>query len=178
MAIPLIRDRYDVVVAGARCAGASTAMLLARRGFRVLVVDPARPGSDTLSTHALMRGAVLQLARWGLLDRLEGAGTPPMTSTTFHYGDESVRVEIKPRDGVDALYAPRRTLLDPILADAALDAGADVVHGLSVVELLGGPGDRVGGVVLAGAGGETREVRARHVSPCAASAPARCRSGR
>ena len=69
-------DRYDVVVAGARCAGASTAMLLARSGLRVLVVDPARPGSDTLSTHALMRGAVLQLYRWGLLDRVWASGAP------------------------------------------------------------------------------------------------------
>jgi 2-polyprenyl-6-methoxyphenol hydroxylase-like FAD-dependent oxidoreductase len=57
----IARRHYDVLIAGARCAGASTAMLLARRGLRVLVVDPARRGSDTLSTHALMRGAVLQL---------------------------------------------------------------------------------------------------------------------
>ncbi|MEK6255059.1 MAG: FAD-dependent monooxygenase, partial [Gemmatimonadales bacterium] len=63
MASPVSRNRYDVVIAGARCAGASTAMLLARRGLHVLVVDPAKRGSDTLSTHAMMRGAVLQLHR-------------------------------------------------------------------------------------------------------------------
>ena len=67
---PIARSKYDVVIAGARCAGASTAMLLARRGLRVLVVDPESRGSDTLSTHALMRGGVLQLHRWGLLDQV------------------------------------------------------------------------------------------------------------
>ncbi len=52
---------YDAVVVGARAAGAATAMLLARHGLRVLVVDRSRYGADTLSTHALMRGGVLQL---------------------------------------------------------------------------------------------------------------------
>ena len=73
MPTPIERERYDVVIAGARVAGASTAMLLARAGARVLVVDPVPRGRDTLSTHALMRGAVLQLHRWGLLDEIRGA---------------------------------------------------------------------------------------------------------
>ncbi|NIP58249.1 MAG: NAD(P)/FAD-dependent oxidoreductase, partial [Gemmatimonadetes bacterium] len=133
-----IRDRYDVAIAGARCAGASTAMLLARRGYRVLVVDPSRPGSDTLSTHALMRGGVLQLHRWGLLDRIREAGTPAVRTTTFHYGTESVEIPIKPGGGVDALYAPRRTLLDAVLAEGARAAGARVVRGLAVDVLLRG----------------------------------------
>jgi 2-polyprenyl-6-methoxyphenol hydroxylase-like FAD-dependent oxidoreductase len=89
-------NRYDVVIAGARCAGASTAMLLARRGLRVLVVDPAREGSDTLSTHAMMRGGVLQLHRWGLLDQVRASGAPAIRRTTFHYGDEVLPVEIIP----------------------------------------------------------------------------------
>ena len=72
------------VIAGARCAGASTAMLLARQGLRVLVVDPLARGTDTLSTHALMRAGVLQLHRWGLLDEVRAAGTPPIRSTTRH----------------------------------------------------------------------------------------------
>ncbi len=129
-------SHYDVVIAGARCAGAATALLLAREGLRVLVIDPMRPGSDTLSTHALMRGAVLQLHRWGLLDRIRTAGTPRIRTTTFHYGDESVEVRIKAREGVDALYAPRRTVLDPILLDAARDAGAEVRFGHSLVGLV------------------------------------------
>ena len=70
------RARYDAVVVGARCAGAATAMLLAREGLRVLVVDRSRYGADTLSTHALMRGAVVQLHRWGLIEAIEAAGTP------------------------------------------------------------------------------------------------------
>ena len=68
---------YDAIVVGARCAGSATAMLLARQGLKVLVLDRARYGSDTVSTHALMRGGVLQLQRWGLLDRVAAAGTPP-----------------------------------------------------------------------------------------------------
>ena len=84
---------YDVVVVGARAAGAATAMLLARQGQRVLLVDRQPYGSDTLSTHALMRGGVLQLHRWGLLDRVIAAGTPPVTRTVFRYGDEEVPVD-------------------------------------------------------------------------------------
>jgi len=80
-------QHYDVIIAGARCAGAATALLLARQGARVLVLDKSRYGTDTLSTHALMRGAVLQLHRWGLLPAVAGAGTPPVRSTTFHLAD-------------------------------------------------------------------------------------------
>ena len=103
------RPHYDVVVVGAGPAGAATAMLLARAGLRVLVVDRSRYGADTLSTHALLRGGVLQLHRWGLLDRLVEAGTPAVRRTTFRYHDEEVVIAIKPSHGVDALYAPRRT---------------------------------------------------------------------
>ncbi|HSM37130.1 MAG TPA: NAD(P)/FAD-dependent oxidoreductase [Longimicrobiales bacterium] len=143
------RDRYDVVIAGARCAGAATALLLARSGLRVLVVDPLRYGSDTLSTHALMRGAVLQLHRWGLLDEVRSSGAPPVRSTTFHYGDETIEVLIKPRDGVDALYAPRRTVLDPVLVDAARESGAEFAFGASVTGLVRDREGRVRGATVA-----------------------------
>ena len=112
-------QHYDVIIAGARCAGAATALLLARQGARVLVLDKSRYGTDTLSTHALMRGAVLQLHRWGLLPAVAGAGTPPVRSTTFHLADAVTTIPVKPRHGVEALYAPRRRVLDAILADAA-----------------------------------------------------------
>ena len=118
--------RHDVVVVGARAAGAATAMLLARAGLDVLVVDRSRYGADTLSTHALMRAGVVQLHRWGLLDEIVAAGTPAVRTTTFTFADEEVRITIKPSHGVDALYAPRRTVLDPILVDAARAAGAVV----------------------------------------------------
>ena len=126
---------YDVVVVGARAAGAGTALLLARAGLRVLVVDRGRYGSDTLSTHALMRGGVRQLSRWGLLDRVIAAGTPPVHRTTFRYADAVVPIVIKPSPGVDALYAPRRTVLDPILVDAAVAAGAEVRYGVAVTDV-------------------------------------------
>src|SRR3712207_9307046 len=64
------KGRYDALVVGARCAGAACAMLMARCGMRVLAVDRGSYGADTLSTHALMRGGVLQLHRWGVLPRL------------------------------------------------------------------------------------------------------------
>jgi len=107
-------------------------MLLARAGHRVLVVDRGRYGTDTLSTHALMRGAVVQLHRWFVLPAVIAAGTPPVTQATFFYGDESVSVPIKPRDGIDALYAPRRDVLDRLLVDAARAAGAEVRFGVRV----------------------------------------------
>src|SRR5690348_16736671 len=110
-------ETYDVVVVGARLAGAATAHLLGRFGLRVLLVDRARYGADTMSTHALLRAGVLQLTRWGLLDRVVAAGTPAVRSTTFRYAGADVRVAIKSSHGVDALYAPRRTVLDPILVD-------------------------------------------------------------
>jgi 2-polyprenyl-6-methoxyphenol hydroxylase-like FAD-dependent oxidoreductase len=154
------RERYDVVIAGARCAGAATAMLLARQGLRVLVADPMRRGSDTLSTHALMRGAVLQLHRWGLLDAVRRAGTPAIRTTSFHYGPESIEVRIKERDGVDALYAPRRTVLDPLLLGAAEAAGAEVLLGCSVAGLVWDRDGRVRGATLSGPDRRERQVTA------------------
>jgi 2-polyprenyl-6-methoxyphenol hydroxylase-like FAD-dependent oxidoreductase len=115
-------QHYDVIIAGARCAGAATALLLARPGAQVVVLDKSRYGTDTLSTHALMRGAVLQLHRWGLLPAVTGAGTPPVRSTTFHLADAVTTIPVKPKHGVEALYAPRRRILDAILADAARGA--------------------------------------------------------
>jgi len=144
---------YDVIIAGARCAGAATALLLARQGARVLVLDKSRYGTDTLSTHALMRGAVVQLHRWGLLPGVVEAGTPPVRSTTFHLRDADTTIAIKPKHGVEALYAPRRTVLDTILADAARNAGADVRFGTSVTGLRRDRAGRVTGITgRAGAG--------------------------
>ena len=143
---------YDAVVVGARAAGAATARLLARSGLSVLLVDRCRYGADTLSTHALMRGGVLQLHRWGLLEQVIAAGTPPVRKATFRYDGQVVDVPIKPSYGVDALYAPRRTVLDPILVDAAEAAGAEVRFGISVAEV-----DRDGCGRVSGVAGRTRE---------------------
>jgi flavin-dependent dehydrogenase len=138
---------FDVVVVGARAAGASTALLLARAGLRVLLVDRTAYGSDTLSTHALMRGGVLQLCRWGVLERVISAGTPPVRQATFRYDGEVVPIPIKPSHGVDALYAPRRTVLDPILVDAAVAAGAEVRFGVAVTDVRRDGAGTVRGVV-------------------------------
>ncbi len=146
---------YDAIVVGARCAGSATAMLLARQGLRVLVLDRARYGSDTVSTHALMRGGVLQLQRWGLLDRIAKAGTPPITRVLFHYPEETVPIALKPAAGVHSLYAPRRTVLDRILADAAMEAGADVRFQTTVTEILRHPSGRVTGIAARDLHGRT-----------------------
>ena len=138
--------RYDVVVVGARAAGAMTAMVLARAGLRVLMVDRGEYGDDTISTHALLRGGVLQLSRWGLLERVVAAGTPPVRVSVFNYGETQVEVPIRPQPGVDALYAPRRTVLDPILVDAALEAGVETRFGVTVTSLLRDRHGRVTGV--------------------------------
>jgi len=155
-----LEPSYDAIVVGARAAGAATAMLLARAGLSVLAIDRGHEGADTLSTHALMRAGVLQLHRWGLLDRVRAEGTPPVRSATFHYGGDAVAVQVKPRDGVDALYAPRRTVLDPLLVRAAREAGARVEHRVTAHALLEGPGGRVRGAVLVGRDGPPVDVAA------------------
>ena len=149
-------ETYDAIVVGARVAGAGTALRLARAGHRVLVLDRARRGSDTLSTHALMRPAVLQLERLGLLDDVVASGTPGVDHVVFHYGDRVVRVRTS-----STLYAPRRTVLDPLLVDAAERAGAEVRFGVDVRELLRDPDGRVVGVRVRDRDGVTAELRAR-----------------
>jgi flavin-dependent dehydrogenase len=160
------RDRtpLDVIVVGGRVAGASTAMLLARAGARVRLLERGDHGADTLSTHGLMRAGVLQLSRWGLLDRVVGAGTPQVRSTTFHVtGQEPLVIPIAARAGVDALYAPRRHLLDRILVDAAVEAGAEVRHGTKVTGLLRDATGRVTGVRTVDRRGVQTEQHARYV---------------
>jgi flavin-dependent dehydrogenase len=151
---------YDAIIVGARCAGAATAMLLAQAGLRVLAVDRQSYGSDTLSTHALMRPAVMQLSRWGLLQPLIRSGAPVIASTTFHYGEQEVTVPIRPEPDIPGLIAPRRTVLDRMLVDAALAAGATVLHDTPVHDLVFDPHGGVRGVVLRDAAGRTCKVSA------------------
>src|SRR5262245_20350621 len=153
----------DVVVVGARAAGAATAMLLARAGLDVVVVDRGRYGADTLSTHALMRGGVIQLQRWGLLDEVIAAGTPAVRHTTFHYATDRITVAIKPSHGVDALYAPRRTVLDPHPADAPVAAGADVRYATTLTGLRRDHTGRVTGIHTHDHSGGRHRIDARLV---------------
>ena len=155
--------RHDVVIVGARPAGAATALLLARAGLDVLVVDQSRYGADTLSTHALLRPGVVQLHRWGVLDAVVAAGTPRVHTMTFRYAVDEVTVPIKPAHGVDALYAPRRTVLDPILVDAARAAGATFRYGVTVTDVTRDDNGRVDGIVARDQRGSTVAIRAAWV---------------
>ena len=145
--MPTTRDRHhEVIVVGARAAGASTAMLLARMGHDVALVDKAQFPSDTLSTHALSRGAVVQLNRWGLLDDVLATGTPAVRQVTFGTTEGQLTRPIKTTAGVSILLAPRRVWLDALLADAAKRAGAEPYLQTTVRGLVRAADGRLTGV--------------------------------
>ena len=127
---------YDAIVVGARCAGAPTAMLLARAGHRVLLVDRAEFPSDTLSTHAIHAPGIAALRRWGVLDAVLATGCPPIDAYTFDFGTFGLRGTPRPCEGSSTAYAPRRYLLDAILVEAAAAAGAEVREHFSVADLV------------------------------------------
>lgn len=153
---------YDAIVVGARCAGAPTAMLLARRGYRVLVVDRASFPSDTPSTHVIHAPGIASLARWGLLDEVVASGCPPMETYSFDFGPFTIAGTPRPTEGYSAAYAPRRTVLDKILVDAAAGAGAEVRERFTVDDLVIEDGTVVG-IRGRGADGEAVCERARVV---------------
>ena len=128
---------YDAIVVGARCAGSPTALLLARKGYKVLLVDRSKFPSDmAFSNHFVHQAGSAALKRWGLLDRLAATGCPPITEDYFDYGDFSLTGPVPAVDGVNTAFAPRRIVLDPILADAAAESGAELRDGFSVQELV------------------------------------------
>jgi 2-polyprenyl-6-methoxyphenol hydroxylase-like FAD-dependent oxidoreductase len=134
---------YDAIVVGARCAGSPTAMLLARKGYRVLLVDRATFPSDTVSTHILHPLGALALSRWGLLDRLAATGCPPIHTYAFDFGPFTL--EGAPGTAEAPVgYCPRRTVLDKLLVDAAAEAGAEVREGFAVEAVLTEDGRAVG----------------------------------
>jgi flavin-dependent dehydrogenase len=137
--------RYDAIAVGARCAGASLAMLLARRGRRVLALDRAHFPSDTVSTHFLWPRTTAALARWGLLDALAATGCPLIETVNMHAGSVAFRGRPEPVDGTAAMYCPRRTVLDKLLVDEAREAGAEVREGVLVRDVIR-DGDRIVGV--------------------------------
>lgn len=144
----MIDDFYDVIVVGARVAGASTAMLLARSGAKVLLVDRQPPGQDTISTHAFMRAGVHLLSRWGVMRSLLDAGTPVISTTTFHYGAQAIAIPLRTDATVPGLIAPRRSLLDRTLSEQASRDGADVHYNTAMRELLADRHGRVVGAVI------------------------------
>ncbi|MDW5325153.1 NAD(P)/FAD-dependent oxidoreductase [Plantactinospora sp. KLBMP9567] len=135
---------YDVIVVGSRVAGAATAMLLGRRGLRVLAVDRARFPSDTLSTHQIQVPGVARLLRWGLLDQLVTTGTPATREIRLDPGGVVLAGRYPAHDGADALFSPRRTVLDLLLVDAARAAGVEVREGFDVDDLVWDQGRVVG----------------------------------
>lgn len=135
---------YDAIVVGARCAGASLALLLARRGRRVLVLDRAHFPSDTVSTHFLWPRTTAALARWGLLDTLAATGCPPIEAVTMQMGSVAMRGQPEAVDGTAVMYCPRRTVLDKVLVDAARAAGAEVREGVLVRDIVREKGRVVG----------------------------------
>jgi flavin-dependent dehydrogenase len=157
------RSRHDVVVVGGRVAGSATAMLLARLGHDVVVVDQASFPSDTVSTHSIARSGVVQLRRWGLLDEVLASGAPAIREVTFNAAGKSITRTIKEKAGVDFLVAPRRYVLDAILATAAERAGADVRPGVTVTGVERDGRGRVVGVSGHDRAGARIELGARHV---------------
>ena len=135
---------FDAIVVGARCAGSPTAMLLARKGYRVLVVDRATFPSDTVSTHVVQPLAVAALARWGLLDRVTATGCPPIHSYGFDFGPFTIAGAPGTAES-PVSYCPRRTVLDKLLVDAAVESGAEVREGFVVEEIVVEDG-RVAGI--------------------------------
>jgi flavin-dependent dehydrogenase len=157
------RSQHEVAVVGARAGGGALAMLLARMGHDVVVLDRALLPSDTLSTHSINRGGVVQLHRWGLLDEVLASGAPAIRQVTFHTPDGSLTRKVKDRAGVDLVVAPRRHALDTIVARAAADAGASLRLGVNVTDVRRDAMGRVTGLSARGPDGEAVEVDAKVV---------------
>src|SRR5262245_44762068 len=134
----------DVIVVGARCAGSPTAMLLARKGYRVLVVDRTTFPSDTISSHVLQPMAVSALSRWDLLDRLRATDCPPVHTYAYDFGPLTLSGSPGTTES-PVSYLPRRTILDKLLVDAAAEAGAEIREGFTVDDIVF-DGDRVSGI--------------------------------
>lgn len=154
---------YDAIIVGARCAGSPTAMLLARRGLKVLLVDRATFPSDTISTHILWPHGAEILGRWGLLQRLAATGVPPICRRmTFDVGPFALRGTIRGANAGESGFCPRRTVLDSLLVHAAAEAGAEVREGFTVDDVLV-DGDTVVGIRGHARAAQPVEERARIV---------------
>jgi 2-polyprenyl-6-methoxyphenol hydroxylase-like FAD-dependent oxidoreductase len=154
---------YDAIVIGARCAGSPAAMLLARGGFKVLLVDRATFPSDTISTHILWPHGAEILGRWGLLEQLAATGAPPICrSMTFDVGPFALRGTVPDANDGRGGFCPRRTVLDRLLVNAAVESAAEIREGFTVDELLFGD-ETVRGIRGRSRGGRPVDERARIV---------------
>jgi flavin-dependent dehydrogenase len=150
---------YDVIVVGARVSGSPVAMRLAQAGHRVLVVDRAAFPSDVVSTHYIHQAGLSKLQDWGLLDEVVAAGTPAIRRMNFRFTGIDLIGFADPIDGIDAVYCPRRTVLDEILVNAARRAGAEVIEQFTVTDLVFGDDGAVCGVRGRQGDGPEREFR-------------------
>ncbi len=148
--------RYDVLIIGARCAGASLAMLLARRGLKVLAADRAQFPSDTISTHFMWPRTTAFLAGWGLLGKLAATGCPAIELVTADYGPVAIDGRPSAVRGSAAMFSPRRTVLDNLLVEAARAAGAEVREATTFREVIW-EGDRAVGIRAQDASGQSIE---------------------
>jgi 2-polyprenyl-6-methoxyphenol hydroxylase-like FAD-dependent oxidoreductase len=153
---------YDVIIVGGRVAGSATALLLSRLGHRVLIIDRNDPTKEILSTHAIMRSGVLQLQRWGVLQRILDRGTPPIQHIVLGFGEQQIGFDFREAYGVEALSAPRRHILDVELLEAALEAGAEFRKGHRLTDLIYDNSGRVAGVT-GNANGQPFTLRSRFV---------------
>jgi 2-polyprenyl-6-methoxyphenol hydroxylase-like FAD-dependent oxidoreductase len=153
---------YDAIVVGARCAGSPLAMLLARKGYRVALVDRATFPSDVPHGHVILYRGVRFLRDWGLLERIERSNCPPIRRHTFDLGDFPLSGFPPAYDGIPGEIAPRRYALDKLLVDAAVEAGAELHEGCAVESLLW-EGERVTGIRYHTPTGAIAEDRARIV---------------
>ncbi|WP_431771535.1 NAD(P)/FAD-dependent oxidoreductase [Streptomyces cucumeris] len=155
-------EHFDVVIVGARVAGSSLGALLARRGLRVAVLDQAASLGFTLSSNILQADSLAFLDRLGLTGRLREAGVTPMARVDMRLEDFRVHARFPQRPGdVGGAACIRRQVLDPLVRDAAAEAGATVRLDTKVTELVREHG-RVAGVRVVCDGTET-VLRARLV---------------
>ncbi|MGE5814496.1 MAG: NAD(P)/FAD-dependent oxidoreductase, partial [Acidobacteriota bacterium] len=154
---------YDAVIVGARCAGSPTAMLLAGKGLKVLLVDRATFPSDTISTHILWPPGAEMLGRWGLLQAVADSAVPPICrQIVFDVGPFALRGTVPDANDGRGGFCPRRKVLDSLLVNAAAEAGAEIREAFTVTSLLF-DGDAVVGIRGHGRSGEPTEERARVV---------------
>jgi flavin-dependent dehydrogenase len=159
----VVRSTHDVVVVGARVAGSALAGLLGRLGHDVAVVDRADLPSDTVSTHQISRTGMVALRRWDLVDEVRASGAPELREITFHRPEGSLTRPVRPSQQVGYFLAPRRFVLDALLAEAAVRCGARLHTGLNVRGVRRDGTGRVTGVYGHDRAGADVELSARFV---------------